>query len=97
MKFDRGQVAATLVPTDADSQRGDELWVDIVPAADTPRGRYQLLVTTSGGDSGQLPIEVDNLPQRVETEPNAAVAGLRPSPCRVAYGVRSPRWGTSIT
>ena len=88
VKLDHGQFVATLVPTDADSQSGGELWVDIVPAADTPRGRYRLLVTTSGGDSGQLPIEVDNLPQRVETEPNAAVAGLAP------VALPSCVWGT---
>jgi WD40 repeat protein len=78
VKFDRGQFTATIVPADADLSRADELIVDIVPAADTPRGRYQLSVTTSGGDSGQLPIEVDNLPQRVEVEPNAVVAAVSP-------------------
>ncbi|HVU89972.1 MAG TPA: c-type cytochrome domain-containing protein [Pirellulales bacterium] len=78
VKLDRGQFTATIVPTDAELSRSDELLVDIVPAADTPRGKYQLSVTTSGGDSGQLPIEVDNLPQRVEVEPNAAVATIAP-------------------
>ncbi len=78
VKFDRGQFTATIVPADAEWPQADELWVDIVPAADTPRGKYQLSVTTAGGDSGQLPIEVDNLPQRVEAEPNAAVAALAP-------------------
>ncbi len=71
--------------------RADELWVDVVPSPDTPRGRYQLSVVTAGGESGKLPLEVDNLPQRVEVETNTAVAALAPTPLPTCL------WGTLAT
>ncbi|HQU42627.1 MAG TPA: pre-peptidase C-terminal domain-containing protein [Pirellulales bacterium] len=65
----------------AETERADETWVEITPAADLPRGSYQVGIVTEGGKSGSMPIEVDDLPQVAETEENnspknAAVVAL---------------------
>ncbi|MGH7136347.1 MAG: WD40 repeat domain-containing protein, partial [Pirellulales bacterium] len=72
----------------ADRERADEAWVEVTPAADLPRGTYQLAIVTDGGKSGTLPIEVDDLSQLTETEPNNAA--------RQAAAVSLPAgiWGT---
>jgi len=90
VKFDRGQFTATIVAPQGDP-KPDELFVDVTPAADTPRGRYKLSLVTPGGASNEITVEVDNLPQRAEAEPNAVAAGLAPLP--LPAGV----WGTVST
>ncbi len=50
--------------------RAEEAWLELTPAADLPRGAYELAVVTPGGTSGKLRIEVDDIAQVVEAEPN---------------------------
>ena len=73
MKFDRGEFTARIIP--AEEPRADELWVEVTPAGNLPRGRYKLSIATPGGTSDEQPIELDDLPQVVEVEPNASAAG----------------------
>jgi hypothetical protein len=48
--------------------------IEIAPAADLPRGRYSVWTVSPGGESAKLPIEVDDLPQSLEAEPNDSLA-----------------------
>ena len=68
VQFTTQQVTARILP--AESPRADELWIEITPAADLARGTYPLAVVTPGGASGTLPLEIDDLPQKTEIEPN---------------------------
>ena len=68
--------------------KADELWAEITPAANLARGRYQLAVVTPGGTSGTVSVELDDLPQLLEAEPNGAAAGLAP------VAVPASVWGT---
>ena len=42
---------------------GMDGWVTVTPAADMPRGAYELWVVNNNGESGKLKIYVDDLPQ----------------------------------
>ena len=53
---------------------GTELEVDVTPAADVPRGRYELWVASPSGESRKLRVYVDELAQANETEPNDELA-----------------------
>jgi hypothetical protein len=66
------RVAAVLVPADPPS--ATEAWLEVTPAADLVRGPVELSVVTPGGASGGVKLYVDDLPQAVETEPNATSA-----------------------
>ena len=68
VQFATPQVMARVLP--AERPRADELWIEITPAADLPRGTYPLAVVTPGGTSGTLPLEIDDLVQKIEDEPN---------------------------
>jgi WD40 repeat protein len=74
------QIQIKLLPQD-ESQPG-LLTAEITPAANLPRGTYQLAVTTPGGMSNTVALEIDDLPQVVELESRssagveAAVANL---------------------
>ena len=68
VQFNQPQLSGRIVP--ADAERSDEVWIEITPSPETPRGAYQVAIVTPGGASGSLPIEVDDLPQLAETEPN---------------------------
>jgi len=66
---------------------GEQVEVDVTPAADVPRGRYELWVTSPSGESRKLRIYVDDLQQVTEAEPNDELANANPVP--FASGV----WG----
>ncbi len=54
--------------------RADEaLQVDVQPAANVPRGKYELWVVSPAGESERRPLYVDELPQLAESEPNDAL------------------------
>jgi hypothetical protein len=74
------------------NERADETWIEVTPGGDLPRGTYQVAIATPGGVSGWLPIEVDDLAQLPETEPNnsAAMAAAVELPAGV-WGVLSER------
>jgi WD40 repeat protein len=76
IKFDRGEFTSRILP--ADEPRADELWAEVTPAANLPRGRYKMSVVTPGGASDELPIELDDLAQLAEAEPNASPAAAAP-------------------
>lgn len=70
VEFNNAKLQGKVLP--ADSEHPNEAWIEISPAADLPRGAYQVAVVTDGGKSGTLRIELDDLPQLSETEPNAS-------------------------
>ena len=45
-------------------------WIEITPAADTPRAAYELSVSGENGQSKSLRLWIDDIPQHLETEPN---------------------------
>lgn len=65
---DRKGLVARAVPQDA--ANGTEAWVEVTLPADAVRGKCKLSVVTGGGESKQLTLEVDSLPQLAELEPN---------------------------
>ena len=77
VKFDRGQFTTKILAPTGDPSPSETL-VEVTPAPDTPRGRYKLSIVTEAGASNEIAVEVDNLPQQVESEPNAVAAGLSP-------------------
>lgn len=72
----------------AGGSSNDQVVVDLTPAADLPRGRLEISFVTPGGTTRPAPIEVDNLPQRVEHEPNDAPA--QATATSIPFGA----WGT---
>ncbi|HWB12257.1 MAG TPA: c-type cytochrome domain-containing protein [Pirellulales bacterium] len=86
VEFNHPKLQGRILPPDPG--RADEISVEVVPAADLPRGTFQLAIVTEGGKSGVLPIEIDDLPQLAESEPNhsAKIA----TPISLPAGV----WGT---
>ncbi len=64
------------VAISADAARGEgELTVDVTAPGDLPRGAIQLSVAGPGGESNQLTLHVDDLPQQTEEE-TAALRSL---------------------
>jgi WD40 repeat protein len=68
LKLGDPRLTATIVPQ-AEGQAG-EVFIDVAPTADVPRGGYDVAVVTPGGMSAALKLYVDDLPQAVESEPN---------------------------
>jgi WD40 repeat protein/mono/diheme cytochrome c family protein len=54
----------------AKTHDGGRVDVELAPAADLPRGRYEIWLVNAGGESQRQPVFVDNLPQSQEAEPN---------------------------
>jgi WD40 repeat protein len=52
----------------------EQVELEIAPAAELPRGRYQIRLVNGSGESGPQTIHVDNLPQSSEAEPNDTLA-----------------------
>ena len=83
------KLAAALMPPEAGpSASGEELWIEVTPAADLSRGEYQLTVRTAGGTSEKLKFYVDDLPQVAEAEPNDA------PPQATSAQLPAVMWGT---
>ncbi len=55
------------------AESGAQLELEVAPAADLPRGRYEIWVASAGGESNHQPLFVDDLAQATETEPNDAL------------------------
>lgn len=66
IKVSRGDVAAVLKP----GEKGGEWRAEVTPAAAAGRGPVELRVETPGGTTGPVTLQVDDLPQLAETEPN---------------------------
>jgi WD40 repeat protein/mono/diheme cytochrome c family protein len=49
---------------------GLELAIEVAPSTDLVRGRYELWVVAPSGDSNRIALEIDDLPQLAESEPN---------------------------
>jgi len=69
LKFDRGEIGAKVAAQEGAASATSVVF-DITPPADLPRGRYRVRVTTPGGASDELPIEIEEIPQLAEAEPN---------------------------
>ncbi|MEX2113078.1 MAG: pre-peptidase C-terminal domain-containing protein [Pirellulales bacterium] len=68
-------------------QDGGRVEVEVAPAADLPRGRYEIWLVNAGGESQRQPIHVDNLPQASEIEPNDVADAANP------IALESDVWG----
>lgn len=62
-------------------------WIEVSAADDLPRGSYDLTVKTPGGASGAMKLQVDDLPQVEEREPNNT------SPAAASVALPSGNWG----
>ncbi|MEX0678283.1 MAG: c-type cytochrome domain-containing protein [Pirellulales bacterium] len=69
------KIAAKILAVDG----GTGLEVEVTPAADVPRGRYELWVASPAGESGHKRLYVDELAQTAEAEPNDALAQANPT------------------
>ncbi len=74
-------------PLPSEGARAEEIWIEITPAADLPRGAYPVSIVTPGGASGSQPLEIDDLPQLTETSPTVS------SP-QAAIALPTGFWGT---
>lgn len=72
LDFGKQPFEATIVPDEGGGT--DAAVVEITPGAELARGRYELRVVTAGGKSKPLAIEVDDLAQQIEAEPNGVLA-----------------------
>ncbi|HEY2892905.1 MAG TPA: c-type cytochrome domain-containing protein, partial [Pirellulales bacterium] len=57
---------------------GLQLEIEITPAAELSRGRYELWAVGPAGESNRVPLELDDLPQLAEMEPNDVPAAANP-------------------
>ena len=84
LNFARGSFASRA--TAGDETKPEEVWFEVTPAADAERGDYPLTVTTPGGASNSISLEIDDLPRLAEVEPNGPQT---PQPIVLPVGV----WG----
>jgi len=56
------------------AESGAQVEIEITPAAELPRGRYEVWVLGPGGESNHLALHVNDLAQGAEIEPNNALA-----------------------
>lgn len=80
--------AWTAVPSANQEARSNEVWLDVTPTADLTRGTYRLAIVTPGGASNELAIEVDDLVQLAEQEPNDSASRA------MAVSLPAGIWGT---
>jgi WD40 repeat protein/mono/diheme cytochrome c family protein len=66
-----------------------EAWASITPAANLPRGTYEVSVSSAGGESSRLKLFVDDLPQFIETSATdvSTIISNLPASC---WGVLNP-------
>ncbi len=76
IKASHDKIATVLVGDKTETQ----LQVDVTPAVDLPRGRYELWVVSPAGESQKHRIYLDELPQAIETEPNDLLANANAMP-----------------
>lgn len=69
VKTSHGKFAAKIVA----AIDGTQVEVELEPAADLPRGRYELWLVGPGGEGNKRSLLIDNLPQLSEAEPNNAL------------------------
>ncbi len=82
IRLDNKNIAAKVLAGDganAASTSAEEVWAEVTPAADLPRGTVKISVITPGGASGEATLYVDDLPQVTETEPNQSLAQQQPT------------------
>ncbi len=53
---------------------GTRMEIEVAPAADLPRGRYEIWLANTSGESLHDALHVDELPQSLEAEPNDSLA-----------------------
>jgi WD40 repeat protein len=52
----------------------EQIEIEVTPAGELARGRYEIWVVSPAGESDKQPLHVDDLAQAVEAEPNDALA-----------------------
>ena len=70
VKFHNPRLTGELIREQA--QTTNAAWIRITPPADLPRGSYELSVKNTNGESGQLKLYVDDLPQVYKAKTNPA-------------------------
>ncbi|MBX3414024.1 MAG: pre-peptidase C-terminal domain-containing protein [Pirellulales bacterium] len=73
-KLDFGKHAFEVKLLASENSSPDEVIVEIAPSAELSRGTYDVRAITAGGQSKSLRLEVDDLAQQVESEPNSELA-----------------------
>ncbi|HEX3726566.1 MAG TPA: hypothetical protein VHV08_10005, partial [Pirellulales bacterium] len=74
VKTSHEKLLAKIVDQPEGSQVGQQLVVDVAPATELVRGRYEIWVAAPGGESAHQALFVDDLAQVAENEPNDALA-----------------------
>jgi WD40 repeat protein len=74
VKTSHEKLAARIVTIESATQAELEL----TPAADLPRGHYDIWLVGPGGESGKQAIHLDDLPQVSEAEPNDSLVKANP-------------------
>lgn len=77
-------VAAQIRPV-AEGRTATSARIEIAPDAKLARGTYQLVVSTGEAKSKAASIEVDDLPQLAELEPNDSAPRTKPTPLEAVY------------
>jgi WD40 repeat protein len=85
IKFNHPQLYGRLLSA---PKQADSLEIEVLPAADLPRGAYEVSVVTPGGITGVLKLFVDDLVQIDEAEPNNTADSASASPLPASF------WGT---
>jgi WD40 repeat protein len=75
--FDHKGISATILPQEKENP--NELWLEVTPASNVPRGTYKVGISTRGGSSKRLPLAVDDIAQVAEKEPNNRLSEATPA------------------
>ncbi|MBI3839482.1 MAG: pre-peptidase C-terminal domain-containing protein [Planctomycetia bacterium] len=68
-------------------ENGTQLEIEVTPAADLARGRYEIWLVNPAGESARQPLHLDDLPQALEAEPNDQLVKAN------SIGLPSDIWG----
>lgn len=86
LKFPSANLSGKIVEDPANG--ATSVVIEVSPAADVPRGAYEVAIVTPAGTSNNLKLHVDDLRQITETEPNDAPQRATPGELPASF------WGT---
>lgn len=68
IKFSEPDISASVAASPAPTPQ--TVWIEVTPSGKKPRGHCELSVVAPGGESARLRLDLDDLPQVEEKEPN---------------------------